>query len=60
MKSLKMSNRTQKNTNKSQVDEAWTCVTCRKNYGDPLDQVLECDNCAKHLCKMFENANGSL
>ena len=57
MKSLKMSNRTRKNTNKSQVDEAWTCVTCRKNYGDPLDQVLECDNCAfleciflKHFC----------
>ena len=21
-----------------------------KEFGDPMDQVMECDNCAKHLC----------
>ena len=24
-----------------------------KEFGDPMDQVMECDNCAKHLCAKF-------
>ena len=22
----------------------------KKEFGDPMDQVMKCDNCAKHLC----------
>ena len=50
MKSVEMSNRTWRNKNKSQADDAWICVDCKKEFGDPMDQVMECDNCAKYLC----------
>ena len=50
MKSVEMSNLSRRNMNKSQADDAWICVDCEKEFGDPMDQVMECDNCSKHLC----------
>ena len=45
-----MSNRTRSIVNNSQADDAWICVDCKKKLGDPMVQVMECDNCAKPLC----------
>ena len=50
MKSVEMSNRTWENVSNSLADDACICVDCKKEFGDPMDQVMECDNCAKHLC----------
>ena len=49
MKSVELSNCIRRNVNKSQADDAWICVV----FGDPMDQIMECDNCAKHLCAKF-------
>ena len=50
MKSVEMSNHTRRNVNKSQANDAWICVDCKKEFGDPMDHVMERNDYAKHLC----------
>ena len=50
MKSVELSSRIRGNVSKSQANDAWICVDCKKEFGDSMDQTVECDNCAEHLC----------
>ena len=49
MKSLKMSNRAKRNTHILHTEKALTCVTCLKYFVEPMDLVMECDNCPKRF-----------